>query len=91
MGGLRPVLTFPQDCKAQLALEEVTWVGTKAARKAQGQWCPHTRPLPSANVCPAETGSVRERVCPGMRPFTVWYRYLIYKALPAFYMFHNDM
>ena len=36
---LRPVLSLPQDYKGQLALEEVTWLGTMAARKAQGQRC----------------------------------------------------
>lgn len=96
--GLRPVLTLPQDCKGQLALEEVTWVGTQAARKAQGQWCTPYLPITLGKCVPCtETGSVRESAraqAPSARhsPHSQsGNRFLIYKACPAFYTFHNNM
>lgn len=52
---MRPVQSSPRIPRGQLALEEVIWVGVKAASQVQGQW---STPISAHNLW--QTGALHE-------------------------------
>lgn len=52
---MRPVQSSPRIPRGQLALEEVIWVGVKAASQVQGQW---STPISAHNL--QQTGALHK-------------------------------